>query len=198
VARVTNPFDEGPEIYHGYSVDDEDQPQGYGDSLSDERGLREPLDEGYSPPGRWSSGQRFGNTAYEEATGETLAQRLAQEEPDTDPYGWPASGGEGRQVGGIRAGHLKAYDLGPQEPIVERAEQSEWAGPSASLAGEEPYWDRQVGGPRAGRLLSSDEGVGEDVEKDVVAFDVGIDGAGASAEEAAMHVIEDDSWSSDR
>lgn len=34
--------------------------------------------------------------------------------------------------------------------------------------------------------------MGRDEEKDVVAFDVGIDGAGASAEEAAMHVIEDD------
>lgn len=194
MARVTNLFDEGPEIYHGYSVDDEDQPQGYGDSLSDERGLREPLDEGYSPPGSWSPGQRFGNTAYEEAVGETLSQRLAQEEPDIDPYSWPASGGEGRRVGGVRAGHVVAYDPGPAETIAERGEQSGWDAPSGSAAGEEPYWGRQVGGPRAGRLLSSDKGVGPDEEKDVVAFDVGIDGAGASAEEAAMHLIDDEAW----
>ena len=34
-------------------------------------------------------------------------------------------------------------------------------------------------------------GVGEDTEKDLVGEDVGIDGAGSSAEEAAMHIIED-------
>jgi hypothetical protein len=34
------------ESYHSYSVDDEDQPQSSGDSLVDNRGLAEPLDEG--------------------------------------------------------------------------------------------------------------------------------------------------------
>ena len=43
------------EVYGDYSVDDEDQPQGEGDSLSDARGLHEPLDEGYSPPEKWSA-----------------------------------------------------------------------------------------------------------------------------------------------
>ena len=44
---------------------------------------------------------------------------------------------------------------------------------------------------RAGRLVDEDEGLGPDVEKDLVGEDVGIDGAGASAEEAAVHVIDD-------
>ena len=45
---------------------------------------------------------------------------------------------------------------------------------------------------RAGRLVDEDEGLGPDLEKDLVAEDVGIDGAGASAEEAAVHVIDDE------
>jgi hypothetical protein len=49
----------------------------------------------------------------------------------------------------------------------------------------------EVGRERTGRLLAPDEGAHEDVEADMVAQDEGIDGAGASAEEAAMHTIEE-------
>ena len=141
----------GKESYHGYSVDDEDQPQSTGDSLVDDRGLPEPLDEGYSPPEKWSAAQGFGNTPYEEATGETLDQRLVQEEPEADPY--------------------------------EQAEE----GASPDESGE--LVDGEVGDQRAGRLVDPDQGLGEDTESDLVADDVGIDGAAASAEEAAVHVV---------
>ena len=50
----------------------------------------------------------------------------------------------------------------------------------------------EVGDRRAGRLVAEDYGVGEDTEQDMVAEDVGISGAGASAEEAAMHVIDEE------
>jgi len=46
--------------------------------------------------------------------------------------------------------------------------------------------------PRAGRLVAEDEGAHADAEEDLVARDVGIDGGAASAEEAAVHVVEDD------
>jgi len=46
--------------------------------------------------------------------------------------------------------------------------------------------------PRAGRLVAEDEGAHPDEEVDLVARDAGIDGGAASAEEAAMHVVEDD------
>ncbi|MFF3905762.1 DUF5709 domain-containing protein [Streptomyces sp. NPDC001848] len=52
--------------------------------------------------------------------------------------------------------------------------------------------DDEVGDVRAGRLVSPDEGIRENSESDLVASDVGLDGAGASAEEAAMHLIGDD------
>jgi hypothetical protein len=51
---------------------------------------------------------------------------------------------------------------------------------------------REVGEERAGRLVEPDEGAREDQEKDLLAEDVGIDGAAASAEEAAVHIIDDD------
>jgi hypothetical protein len=138
----------GPtENYHGYSVDDEDQPQSTGDSLVDDRGLDEPLDEGFSPPEKWSAAQGFGNTPLEEELGETLDQRLAQEEPEPDPYEVAASDTE--DVGG------------------------------------------EVGDERSGRLVADDEGIMPDTESDLVAHDVGIDGAAASAEEAAVHVIDE-------
>ena len=136
------------ETYNDYSVDDEDQPQGDGDSLVDDRGLTEPLDEGYSPPEKWSVAEGYGNTPLEEELGETLDQRLAQEEPEPDPYELAAT--ETEDVGG------------------------------------------EVGSVRAGRLVDEDQGLGPDEEKDLVGLDVGIDGAGASAAEAAVPVSDDD------
>jgi hypothetical protein len=40
--------------------------------------------------------------------------------------------------------------------------------------------------------VAEDEGAHADDEEDLVARDVGIDGGAASAEEAAVHVVEDD------
>jgi hypothetical protein len=51
--------------------------------------------------------------------------------------------------------------------------------------------DYEVGDERAGRLVAPDEGSHENTESDLFASDMGLDGAGASAEEAAMHVIPD-------
>ena len=146
---------EDRETYGGYSVDDEDQPQGDGDSMSDDRGLTEPLDEGYSPPERWSVGQGYGNTPLEEELGESLDQRVAQEEPEKDPYA-------------------------EAEREAEHPEEYEFLD------------DGEVGDARAGRLVAPDQGAHEDEDAEDWADDVGIDGAGASAEEAAMHVVDGD------
>lgn len=138
--------DTSREDYGEYSVDDENQLQPE-DTLVD-RGLDDALDEGYSPPEKWSAAEGYGNTPYEELVGESLDQRIAQEEPEPDPY-------------------LEAENAGED------------------VSGE-------VGDVRAGRLVAQDEGVGEDVESEMVADDVGINGAGASAEEAAVHVIDEE------
>ncbi|MET9843971.1 DUF5709 domain-containing protein [Streptomyces ossamyceticus] len=55
--------------------------------------------------------------------------------------------------------------------------------------------DNEVGGLRSGRLVAPDEGAHEDEESGLIATDVGIDGAAASAEEAAMHIVDEDSVS---
>ncbi|MFJ9011445.1 DUF5709 domain-containing protein [Streptomyces canus] len=51
--------------------------------------------------------------------------------------------------------------------------------------------DYEVGDERAGRLVAPDEGSHENTESDLIASDMGLDGAGASAEEAAIHLIPD-------
>ncbi|MFI0509423.1 hypothetical protein RKD19_007197 [Streptomyces canus] len=53
--------------------------------------------------------------------------------------------------------------------------------------------DNEVGALRSGRLVAPDEGAHEDEESALVATDVGIDGAAASAEEAAMHIVDEES-----
>ncbi|KUN17030.1 hypothetical protein AQJ23_43505 [Streptomyces antibioticus] len=52
--------------------------------------------------------------------------------------------------------------------------------------------DNEVGARRSGRLVAPDEGAHEDEESALIATDVGIDGAAASAEEAAMHIVDED------
>jgi hypothetical protein len=135
-----------------YSTDDEDQLQPI-DTL-DDPDVEDALDRGYSPPERYSAGQGFGNTPAEEAQGETLEQRVAQEIPEPDPYA--------------------EEDRGPDDIVDGDAD------------------DGEVGGERAGRLVDPDEGAHEDTESSLVGTDVGIDGAAASAEEAAMHIVPDD------
>jgi hypothetical protein len=49
----------------------------------------------------------------------------------------------------------------------------------------------EVGRARAGRLVAPDWGFGEDTEAELVAEDVGVSGGAASAEEAAVHIIEE-------
>ena len=58
--------------------------------------------------------------------------------------------------------------------------------------GEGEPVDPEAGAARAGRLVAPDEGVHTDTTKESVADDVGIDGGAAGAEEAAMHVVEDE------
>jgi Family of unknown function (DUF5709) len=122
------------------------------DTLDDDA-VEDPLDAGVEPADRWSGANRFGTTAAEQRAGESLAQLLAEEEPDIDPYADPGQ---------------------DEDELIRRGYESE---------------------PRSGRLVAEDpnedEYDGADTEPDAVARDIGIDGGGASAEEAAMHVVDD-------
>jgi hypothetical protein len=81
--------------------------------------------------------------------------------------------------------------LAEEEPEVwDGDDGSDGIGDATDTDGE--LVDDQVGDVRAGRLVAPDEGAHEDTEKDMVASDVGIDGGAAGAEEAAMHVVDED------
>ncbi len=134
----------------------------------------DPLERGVVPPERWSAGIRYGTTEEEQAEGESLDQLLAEEEPDDTL-------------------ELTEDELEDDEEDEEDIEESE---------ADEDAGDEDVDGlllddgpdPRAGRLVAEDEGAHPDEEEDLVATDVGIDGGGATAEEAAMHVVEEDDY----
>ena len=121
--------------------------EGDGDQLTEEdtlieRGVGDLLDEGYSPPERpRPQSTHYGETAYEESHGESLDQRVAQEEPEV----WEA------------------------DPRVDPSRQPD----------------------RAGRLVA-DENAVEAGGNDEFAIDAGVSGGAASAEEAAVRVIDED------
>jgi hypothetical protein len=67
------------------------------------------------------------------------------------------------------------------------ADEGDGLGDASDTDGE--LWDDEVGDVRAGRLLERDGGGTTDGDEELWASDVGVDGAGASAEEAAVHVV---------
>ncbi len=91
--------------------------------------------------------------------------------------------------------HLRHPEGG--ESLGERLDEEEpevWARDEAEQDADILDGDvgGEVGGARTGRLMAPDEGSGDDVDSEMTAEDEGIDGAGATAEEAAMHTIPDD------
>ncbi|MFI9821392.1 DUF5709 domain-containing protein [Streptomyces sp. NPDC052013] len=85
------------------------------------------------------------------------------------------------------------------ETLDERLAQEvpDASGPVGDEVGDLPGGDGEpvdpeAGGDRAGRLVAPDEGVRSDTTKETVADDVGIDAGAAGAEEAAVHIVEDD------
>ena len=128
----------------------------------------DPLDRGVVPPERWSGDIRRGDQGGQ---GESLDELLAEEEPDD------------------------TLELTEDELEIDDEEPED-------LYADEDAGDEDVDGlllddgpdPRAGRLVAEDEGAHPDEEEDLVASDVGIDGGAATAEEAAMHVVEEDDY----
>jgi Family of unknown function (DUF5709) len=124
----------------------------------------DPLDRGVAPPERWSAGMRSGTTAGEQQAGESLDELLAEEEPDTPS------------------------DVADEDP--------------EDLADDPDAAEEDLDGlllddgpdPRSGRLVADDEGAHPDTEADLVAHDAGIDGGAATAEEAAVHVVDEDDY----
>ena len=94
------------------------------DSLVD-RGVDDVLDEGISPPEKLQGSRAKGTTVSEQREGETINERLLQEEADVDlepmgdddEFSDPAD----RFAGGERAGRLVAPDAGWDEDVDPEA-----------------------------------------------------------------------------
>ena len=85
-----------------------------------------------------------------------------------------------------RLGESLARRLAREVPDLTDRWDGDGIGDSADSDGE-PI-DGQVGDTRAGRLVAFDVDP-TDSSTDYLAYDVGIDGGAASAEEAAMHIV---------
>jgi hypothetical protein len=99
------------------------------------------------------------------------------------PDRWSAGEGFGTTLSEERAGESLDQLLAEEEPDPDPYAEAELRGDNPS-ADDDPE-------PRSGRLVAADEGAHPDVEPDLVARDVGIDGGAATAEEAAVHVMND-------
>lgn len=125
----------------------------------------DPLDRGVATPERWSAGMRFGTTAEEQQVGESLDELLAEELPDDG--------------------------LGPED---DRPDGVHWDG-NASDDDIARFAAADGPDPRAGRLITTAADGIWDVyrawDDDATARDMGIDGGGATAEEAALHYQDD-------
>lgn len=79
--------------------------------------------------------------------------------------------------------------LSEEQPEVWADESGDGIGDTSDTDGEPR--DTEVGATRSGRLLAPDEGAHPDSESELWARDVGTDGGAASAEEAAMHIVDE-------
>jgi hypothetical protein len=138
----------------------------------------DPLDRGVVTPDRWSAGVRFGTTGEEQAEGESLDELLAEEEPDV------------------------TADAGQDEEVDDEPADDTGLDENATEEDVRRYSLDDGADPRAGRLVPEDE-VSYDTDDaalaardDLVAYDAGIDSGGATAEEAAVHEVDDDTEAS--
>ncbi|KOT87219.1 hypothetical protein ADK86_36685 [Streptomyces sp. NRRL F-5755] len=149
------------------------------------------------------SDESMGDEVYQptasdkQGTSDELDMEDALDEPDYDEmldqgYSPPekplAVNQPGTTANEQRAGESLDERLAKEQPDVE-APDGDGIGDQPDAEGE-PV-DRQVGDERAGRMTGSDEGDALRLRDDEVGRDVGIDGGAASAEEAAVHIVDD-------
>jgi Family of unknown function (DUF5709) len=122
----------------------------------------DPLDRGVVAPQRWSRAIRYDATVADQDEARSLNGLLAAEEPDIS----------------LDPDVSDRFDDGwdenaTEDDIVRLARD---AGPD----------------PRSGRLTEDEDGAVLIANADYVAHDAGADGGGATAEEAAIHVLDDE------
>jgi hypothetical protein len=177
------------------------------ESTLDDNEVLDPIDEGdgdndpessvydtsWVPDDRPSHRTDYGDTLTEMREGEPLDRRLAEDEPDLleRELGDPVD-----QILRERAGTEDDPNFEEDRDARLATEADDDPEVRESLVEEggdtdvpAPEFEEEQ--PRAGRLVEPDEGLESDTEKDMIAYDAGISGAGASAEEAAVHLTDE-------
>jgi len=103
------------------------------------------------------------------------------------PDRWSRGEGFGTTAEEQQEGESLDQLLAEEEPEADPYAGDDEPAPAAGLDDSEPD-------PRAGRLVADDEGAHVSQEPDLVAHDVGIDAGAAGAEEAAVHVEDEDEF----
>ena len=125
-----------------------------------------------------------------------MAQRDYEEQPEAPDLGASIQLETSQTLAGP-AGDIDGVDAGyvpPDRPYALDDDGMTVAGQRAGeslekrLAREQPE-DLLIDADRAGRLTIAGEGAAMERPDDLEGVDVGIDGGGASAEEAAMHIV---------
>jgi hypothetical protein len=132
---------------------------------------------------------RFGTTPQEAADGESLDLKLDREVPDP---ALPDAGARPDTVASpVAAESFDPSAVGAQLDAVDADTPLDEAPVEPHLGSPVSMYDTGIGGRdgTVGRLVEPDQGVGEDTEKDAIAYDAGAAGGGASAEELALHEI---------
>jgi Family of unknown function (DUF5709) len=178
------------------------------ESTLDDNEVLDPIDEGdgdndpnasvydtsWVPDDRPSRRTDYGDTLTEMREGESLDQRLTEDEPDVleRELGDPVD-----QILGQRSDTEDDpnFEEDPDARLATEADDDPEVRAALAEAGGDtdlpaPEFEEQQ--PRAGRLVEPDEGLESDTEKDMIAYDAGISGAGASAEEAAVHLTDEE------
>ena len=151
-------------------------------------------DTSWVPDDRPSRRTDYGDTLTEMREGESLDHRLSEDEPDLldQELGDPVD-----QIFGQRRVTEDDPDF-EEDRDARLATEADEDDPDIRASLVEEGGDTDVPAPefeeeqpRAGRLVEPDEGLESDTEKDMIAYDAGISGAGASAEEAAVHLTDE-------
>jgi hypothetical protein len=147
-------------------------------------------DDVYQPTGGNEEQEDAGPLDMEDALGEDDYDELLDKgySPPERPYGVDKPGTTAQEQ--QRGGSLDER-LAEEVPDVtaDPAVNGDGLGDTTDTDGE--LVDPEAGSERSGRLVAPDQGIERSIRDDMVAEDAGIDGAAASAEEAAVHTVED-------
>ena len=110
------------------------------ESLRDVDPEEMPMDRGDEPGDRPAAAEKFGTTHAEEAQGEDLDHRLAQEQPDTPIMSDTGEGGERRDV-------LDAMAVNSADGQADDASGNDAAAAGPRDSGAQPEADREPHGP---------------------------------------------------